>query len=143
MSEENRQLVSDLYEFANKGDFVKVGDVFAADNVLIHAPGHPLAGSWIGPAATAASGQFYQALGVTGFTLRTIATDGPHRVITLADLHGTDGDDQPWSTSMVESLWVENGKIAEVRVFVWDLRELDAVLATRGIENFRRDVLEK
>jgi ketosteroid isomerase-like protein len=142
MSEENRQLVSDLYEFANKGDFVKVGEVFAADNVLVHAPGHPLAGTWIGPAATAVSGRFYQALGVIGFTLRNIATDGPNRVITVADLRGTDGDDQPWSTPMIESLWVENGKITEVRVFVWDLRQLDAVLASRGIGNFQRDVLE-
>jgi uncharacterized protein len=143
MSETNRQLVTDLYEFADKGDFVKVGEVFAANNVLIHAPGHPLAGSWIGPAANAVSGQFYQALGVTGFHLRNIATDGPHRVVTLADLHGTDGNDQPWNTPMVESLWIENGKITEVRVFVWDLQELNTILESRGIENFRRDVLEK
>jgi ketosteroid isomerase-like protein len=34
---ENRKLVSDLYEFANKGDFAKLAEMFAADQVVVQA----------------------------------------------------------------------------------------------------------
>jgi ketosteroid isomerase-like protein len=140
---ENRKLVSDLYEFANKGDFAKLAEMFAADQVVVQAPGHPMAGTWIGTAATAATGQFFQALGASEFTVRNIATDGPHRVMALVDIRGIDGDGRPWTTPMVECFWIEGRKVTEVRPFYWNQQVLDAILATHGIDNFRRDVLEK
>jgi ketosteroid isomerase-like protein len=140
MSTENRQLISDLYEFAGKGDFARVGELMAADYALVQSSAHPMAGTWKGAAATAAAGQFSQALGISGITVHDIAADGPHRVMSLVDLVGTDGSGRPWTMPLVECFWIENKKIAEVRPFYWDQPELARILASRGINEFRPTV---
>ncbi|NMO51659.1 SnoaL-like domain-containing protein [Actinoplanes sp. TBRC 11911] len=140
MSTDNRQLISDLYKFAATGDFVRLGELMAPDYALVQSPGHPMAGTWEGAAATAAAGQFSQALGISGITVHDIATDGPHRVMSLVDLIGTDGAGRPWTMPLVECFRIENGRITEVRPFYWDQHELAAILASRGITEFRPTV---
>jgi hypothetical protein len=63
--------------------------------------------------------------------------------MALVDIRGIDGDGRPWTTPMVECFWIEGRKVTEVRPFYWNQQVLDAILATHGIDNFRRDVLEK
>jgi ketosteroid isomerase-like protein len=135
MSEENRKLIGDLYQFAGTGDYVRLAELMAPDYALIQSPAHPIAGTWIGPEATAAAGRFSQALGITGITVHTIATGGPHRVMSLVDLHGTDGDGRPWTMPLVECFRIENGKVTEVRPFYWDQKELDRILASASSDS--------
>jgi ketosteroid isomerase-like protein len=131
MSEENRKLIGDLYEFAGIGDYARLAELMDPDYALVQSPAHPIAGTWIGPVATAAAGRFSQALGISGITVHNIATDGPHRVMSLVDLHGSDGDGRPWTMPLVECFRIENGKVIEVRPFYWDQKELDRIFASR------------
>jgi ketosteroid isomerase-like protein len=132
VSEENRKIVSGIYEIAKTGDFARLKDLMATDYVLVQSPGHPMPGSSTGAAASAAAGRLAQALGTTDITVHEIITDGPHRVMSIVELTGIDGKGQPWTMPLVECIWVDHGKVTEVRPFYWDQIELARIVASRS-----------
>ena len=123
-TDRNREIVRNVYEIGDRGAMAELGQYMADDYTLTQAPGHPVPGHWTGPDADAAAARVFQTLGTTGITIREIVADGPHRVVGLVDAHGTAHDGTPWTMSVAEWFWIDDGKVTDIRPFYWDLVEL-------------------
>ncbi|EQB15931.1 hypothetical protein RLDS_09445 [Sphingobium lactosutens DS20] len=132
VTQRNRDHVRWIYECVNNGDFAGLAATRRPDYRLMQAPGHPAAGTWIGEEATAVGGRGFAALGTSSITVHEIVADGPHRVIGLIDLHGTDGDGNPWTMPVAECWWFEDGLMAEVRPFYWNMIEVQRIVGSRS-----------
>jgi uncharacterized protein len=124
LTQENKDLVREIYAIGDSGDLDKLKPLMDDNYVLTQADGHPVPGTWRGKDADAAEARVFAACGTPGITVREIVADGPNRVIGLVDAHGTDVHGQPWTMPVAECFWVENGKVTDIRPFYWDLVRL-------------------
>jgi ketosteroid isomerase-like protein len=131
-TDRNRQTAITMYDRALAGDLAGAGEFFAPDYRLTQSPAHPFPGSWTGADADAARGQVFTALGLTGMAVSEVIADGPHRVIGLLEAFGVDGDGGEWRMPVTECLWIEDGKVTDIKPYYWDYALMHRVAASRG-----------
>ncbi|AXG76404.1 nuclear transport factor 2 family protein [Streptomyces paludis] len=131
-TERNREAVRRLYDGVIAGDLSALGPLHSPDYRVTQAPGHPVPGTRIGPEAGVAGGRTFAALGIEGLTVQEIVADGPHRVIGLVELYGTDSEGAPWTMPVAECFLLEDGLITEIRPYYWDMVEVRRIAGNRA-----------
>ncbi|MEE1797689.1 MULTISPECIES: nuclear transport factor 2 family protein [unclassified Streptomyces] len=131
-TERNREIVRRLYDGVISGDLSALAALRSPDYRVTQAPGHPVPGTWTGDDAGVAGGRVFAALGIEGLTVQEIVADGPHLVIGLVELHGTDAGGAPWTMPVAEYFHLEDGLITDIRPYYWDLVEVRRIAGHRA-----------
>ena len=124
-AERNRQTIEEMYSLAGAGDFEGMVGLWADDVRLIEPASHPFPGTWEGKSdVQAALGGVVASLNMVGSEVVTMMA-GDESVATHIKMTSTDPDGNPFEVECLEIIAIdENGKIAEIRPFYWDLIEL-------------------
>jgi ketosteroid isomerase-like protein len=128
----NKALVERRFEAAMSGDRETVAALQAEGYTVEFSYGHPAEGTFQGKEQIAvARGTMLLLLGITGFRVDEVITEGPHRVIALAGAEGADVAGEPWSMELFEVLTVVDGLVAEERLLFKDTARLREIARAR------------
>jgi ketosteroid isomerase-like protein len=130
--EANRALVRRTDEALARGQMETVYSLFDEQCVLELPAGHPLGRIYKGlDEVNKARARMKKVLGISHYEVVADAAYGPHMVMLLLNVGGTDAADKPWSMPVMETVEIRNGKIARFRLFFYDTVRLRQIAGGR------------
>jgi ketosteroid isomerase-like protein len=134
-AEQNKATITKFYDAIARGDRESLKLLIQPGFTTVHAPGHPVAGTFKGSAEIVEAGRRSQALfGPTKIRIKELIADSPNRVVAVVEVSGIDASGEPWSVPAVELADVIDGKLAQLELFV-DTARLDAIAKQSEFSN--------
>jgi ketosteroid isomerase-like protein len=134
-AEQNKATIRQFYDAIARGDRESLKLLIQPGFTTVHAPGHPVGGTFKGSSEIVEAGRRSQALfGPTKIRVKELIADSPSRVVAVVEVSGIDASGEPWSVSAVELADVIDGKLAQIELFV-DTARLHDIAEQREFMN--------
>ena len=118
-AEQNKATVRKFYDAIDHGDRESLKFLLRPGFTTVHAPGHPVGGTFKGSAEIMEAARRNRELfGPTKIDVKELVADSPDRVVIVVELSGVDASGEPWSFPAVELADFVGGKLAQIELFV-------------------------